>query len=296
MNARAYFLHTRPQTYAVTFFAAFTGYALSPFKPITLLETVIDLAALLLLFSICLWGGTNAFNSGQDGNDGPLTLLPEPPPVPKFLSGFGLILMIAAVLLANLISFRLAVLTFIGVALSVYYSWKNYYFRRGKDIPVLDMLINTVGFGLCSILFGYMLTKAPITKELFGIGLGFTFAYLGGMPTSQIFQLPAQKTKQKNYTSLFGESTILKMGSVFFLLHLTFLLFFYTDLPFLKTNIPALVCWVSWIILVLIAATHSFWWSREPFKNPYNRMNRQMILMMTSQVLWTIYAWLHTQA
>lgn len=292
MNARAYLLHTRPQTYAVTFFAAFTGYVLSPAKPGTIPETAFQLLALLVIFSICLWGGTNAFNSGQDGDDGPLTLLPTPPPVPTGLSGFGISLMLLAVFLAFFINAGLAVLTFIGVALSVYYSWQNRLFPRGKDIVVVDMLINTVGFGLCSILFGFMLTGAPLTKELFGIGLGFTFAYLGGMPTSQIFQLPEHKTKPKNYTSLFGPSSILKMGSVFFLLHLTFLLAFYTDLPFLNKNFPALICWLGWIILVLAAAVHSFWWAKEPFRNSYNRMNRQMVLMMTSQVLWTIYAWL----
>ncbi|HSI91481.1 MAG TPA: hypothetical protein VK927_10225 [Adhaeribacter sp.] len=292
MKAQAYLLHTRPQSYPVTFFAAFTGYAISPAKPETAGGLALDLGLLLLLFSVLLWGGTNAFNSSQDGNDGPLTLLPEPPPVPRFLNSFGLLLMLLAVLLAGLVSTRLLLWTAVGLLLSVWYSWKNPYFRRGKDIPVMDMLINTVGFGFCSILFGYFLTNAPLTPELLFIGIGFTFAYLGGMPTSQIFQLK-EKT-ERNYTSLFGPATILKMGAVFFVLHLAFLAVFSADIVFLQANMLALACWLGWGILVLASAVHSFWWSKEPYTNPYNRMNRQMVMMMLSQVLWTSYAWMRS--
>lgn len=289
---KAYFIHTRPQSYLVTFFAVITGYALSPEKPGDPFDILTDLCLLFVIFSILLWGGTNAFNTGQDGNEGPLTLLPDPPPVPKHLSLFGISLMLFAVILAYTVSLRLTVWTSIGLALSVFYSYKNKFFRRGKDIVVVDMLINTIGFGFCSILFGYMLTPAPITTELLFTGAGFTFAYLGGMPTSQIFQLNGVTDTTKNYTTLLGVRGVLRAGAFFFLCHILFLALAYTDIGFLMSAPVALTCWLGWCILVALSAIHSYWWSFSPFTEPYKRMNRQMLLMMGSQVLWTIYAWI----
>ncbi|MDQ3108260.1 MAG: UbiA family prenyltransferase [Bacteroidota bacterium] len=290
-----YLLHLRPQSFPVTFFAVITGYALSPEKPGEVIEIVKDLGVLFLIFSVLLWGGTNAFNSGQDGNEGPLTLLPNPPRVPKHLSIFGFVLMSLAVAFSFFISLRLACWTSIGVLLSLFYSWKNPFFKRGKDIPVVDMLINTIGFGFCSILFGYLVTDAAITSTVMLVGVGFTFAYLGGMPTSQIFQLNETLDTTNNYTTLFGVENVLKLGAVFFLLHLAFLGFAFTDITYLKTHPVALSFWFVWFILVFSSAVHSFWWSRTSYKNPYKRMNRQMIMMMGSQIAWTVYAWLENE-
>jgi 4-hydroxybenzoate polyprenyltransferase len=291
---KSYFLHTRPQSFLVTFFAALTGYALSADRPHITIELLKDLGLMFLVFSMLLWGGTNAFNSGQDGNDGPLTLLPKPPPVPKFLSLFGLVLMLFAVAVAFFISKRLMVWTAICALLSILYSWKNPLFRRGKDIPVVDMLINAFGFGFCSILFGFMMRDGEIGKTILLIGAGFSFAYLGGMPTSQIFQLNRITDTTNNYTTLVGVPSVLKLGAFFFVLHILFLGYSYTDVSFLKNNIAAMLLWVGWILLVLISSIHSFTWSRHPFKDSYKRMNRQMIMMMGSQFLWTSYAWIHS--
>lgn len=291
MKVLDYILHTRPQSIPVTFFAVFTGYALSPNKPTELIAIFFDLIVLIVIFSIVLWGGTNAFNSGQDGDVGALTLLPNPPKVPKYLSQFGIGLMILAIILAYFINAKLMYWTLAGVILSIYYSWKNDFIKRGKDIPILDMLINTVGFGFSSILFGYLMTSEIISSDILLIGVGFTFAYMGGMPTSQIFQLK-ESTPTKDYTSLLGASNVLRIGALFFLLHIFFLTYAFVDFELINQNLTALLCWIGWLILVIIAAIHSFIWSKNPFKNPYNKMNRQMVMMMLSQLLWTVYAWI----
>jgi len=293
---KSYLLHTRPQSFPVTFFAAITGYALSPAKAHTATGIVTDLLLLLVIFSILLWGGTNAFNSGQDGDDGPLTLLPSPPKVPAYLSAFGIALMFAAIGLSFMVSTRLAMWTAVGVGLSIFYSWRNPFFKRGKDIAIVDMLINSVGFGFCSILFGYMMTPALVTSSVMLIGLAFTFAYQGGMPTSQIFQLDGRTVITQSYTTLLGVSGVLKAGAGFFILHILFLSILFTDIVFLKTHPIGMALWLTWLILVLLSAVHSWWWSRDPFTEPYKRMNRQMIMMMTSQVAWTALAWMYSSS
>jgi hypothetical protein len=189
---------------------------------------------------------------------------------------------------------RLAIWTAVGVLLSILYSWKNNFFTRGKDIPILDMLINTSGFGICSILFGYIMTPAPVTATLIYIGMGFTFAYQGGMPTSQIFQL--KKDSKPNYTSLLGAAWVLRAGALFFILHIVFLALAYTDLTFLAAHQVLMCMYAGWALLVLLSAIHSLWWSQDPFKEPYKKMNRQMVMMMSSQILWTVYAWIKSSA
>jgi len=274
----------------VTFFAAFTGYALSPEKPQDIFLILRDAAFLFMLFSVALWGGTNAFNSAQDGDEGPLTLLPNPPKVPKHLSAFGLSLMVTAILLATIVSMRLTAFVAFGVALSIFYSWKNPWTRRGKDVPMVDMLMNAFGFGFCSILCGYLLTPASIEVGVLVVGVGFTFAYLGGMPTSQMFQLK-ENGNERNYTAVVGAKNVLRLGALFFAVHLLFVGFGFADGVTLKQHPWLLVCWTGWLLLVAVSAIHSYWWSASPYTNAYNRMNRQMVMMMSSQILWTVYAW-----
>ena len=288
----SYIAHMRPKSFPVTFFSALTGYAISPGKATSWEGILFDLSLLFILFSVLIWGGTNAFNSGQDGDEGSLNLLPDPPPVPKHLSQFGILLMLAAIALSSIKGWPLVLLSTIALILSLFYSWKNPYFRRGKDIPVIDMLINAGGFGLCSILMGYFLTPSRLTGEVWIIGAGFTFAYWGGMPTSQIFQLKAGEATS-NYTSIVTPSRFLKQGAVFFTLHLLTLgMLVIPGWRELISEPLRFSFWLGWIILVAIGSIHSLWWSRSPFTDPYKRMMRQMTIMMGSQVCWTAYAWL----
>jgi 1,4-dihydroxy-2-naphthoate octaprenyltransferase len=296
-RVRPYWLHLRPQSFPVAFVAALTGYALSPARAHGL-ALLVDLGLLFLLYGVLLWGGTNAFNSGQDGDTGPLNMLPNPPPVPAHLSAFGLGMKLAAVLGAALVSWRLGALFAAAAAASVFYSGrarKSAAWRRGKDVPGLDMAINAGGFGLGSLLVGYCLTPAPLTVAVWLYGAGFTLAYWGGMPTSQLFQLKPTDTGATvpNYTAQLGGRRVLRLAAGFFAAHALVLILL--DAPRLAgAPLVARGCWGLWLLLVLFSAAHSWRWARAPFAQPYAKMMRQMTAMMGSQLCWTIYAWLST--
>jgi hypothetical protein len=294
-RVRPYFLHLRPQSFPVAFLAALTGYALSPARAHGW-ALLTDLGALFLLYGVLLWGGTNAFNSGQDGDTGPLSMLPNPPPVPAHLSTFGLLLKLLAVLGAASISVRLGSLFLAAALASAFYSGRPRtasHWQRGKDLPGLDIAINAGGFGLGSLLVGYCLTPAPLTPAIWLYGVGFTLAYWGGMPTSQLFQLTPADTVATvpNYTAFLTGHRVLRLASGFFAAHV--LVLAVLDWPTLATATPtARLLWGLWGLLVLFSAAYSWQWARAPFEQPYTKMMRQMTAMMGSQLCWTVYAWL----
>ena len=76
-----------------------------------------------------------------------------------------------------------------ATVLSIYYSWKKIPESRRKEIPGIDMAINAVGCGIGSILIGYSFAAPAILDwQPLLVGIGFSIALFGGLPTTQIFQ------------------------------------------------------------------------------------------------------------
>jgi 4-hydroxybenzoate polyprenyltransferase len=271
----AYVAHTRPRSIPVTLAMALTGWLAAP----THVHVVTDLAFLVIVYSILLWGGTNAFNSAEDRDTGPVNLLPDPPPRPRHLGAFGLALKLAAIVAASLRGTTAMVLVAAAVALSLFYSWRGGPWRRGKDLPGIDNLINALGCGLGSFALGWVTTDAPLSASAIYLGLAWTVCLFGGMPTAQIFQL-APDERRTNWTSLLGAARTLRVGALLFAVHLALLA------PVSHRG-PASIVWAIGVVAAII---HSAWWSRTPFHDPYRRMLRQMTLLTTAQLAWALGA------
>ena len=153
---RHYAAYLRPRMFPATFIMALTGWAASPTRPRQLAVCARQLALLFVVHSVLLWGGTNAYNSSQDRDAGPVNLLPNPPPLPPRLDVFGVACMALAVAVATLAGARAALLTACAIPLSIYYSIKSGKpsgkpparaprVRRGKDIGGVDNAIYAVG-------------------------------------------------------------------------------------------------------------------------------------------------------
>jgi 4-hydroxybenzoate polyprenyltransferase len=270
--AQAYFAYTRPRSIPVTLAMALTGWLAAPVHA----HVVADLAFLVIVHSVLLWGGTNAFNSAEDRDTGPVNLLPDPPPLPRHLGAFGIALMLAAIGAAFLRGTTPALLVGAAVVLSIFYSWRAPW-RRGKDIPGVDNLINALGCGLGSFALGWVATGAPLPAHAVYLGLAWTVCLFGGMPTAQIFQL-APGEHRTNWTSLLGAARTLRLGSLLFAAHFALML------PVTRVSALSLV----WALGVIAAVIHSAWWSRSPFTNPYRRMLRQMTVLTIAQLAWAL--------
>ena len=292
MKLLPYVIYLRPLTFVPTFFLALTGYAASPSRPAAVLP---DLALLFVVQSVLLWGGANAFNSAEDLDEGPVNLLPHPPPVPPHLAAFGLAANGLAIALAALRGPRPAAIVLTASIVSVYYSWRGAPWRRGKEIGVIDNVVNGFGAGLGSILLGYTFTPAPLDARIVLVGLAFTLATFGGCPTSQIFQLSPRDTyaTARNYTSLLGPSTTLRLGALLFFAHIVAVLV--VTSPLGRVGVGSGVLLAGWALLALAGSAQALAWSRAPFDRPYLRMTRQFGTMMASPTLWTAWAWVATR-
>ncbi|MFK7929738.1 MAG: hypothetical protein AB8H79_16215 [Myxococcota bacterium] len=279
---RAFVAHMRPAAMVPTFLSALTGYALSPARA-SGWALAADFATLFVLHSVLLWGGTNAWNSACDGDSGPLTLLPNPPPIPRHLGSFGLVLMLGAAAMGLAIYGPLGLTVIGAVALSLLYSTPTPWWPRGKAVPGIDMAINAAGSGLISIMIGWGITGAPFDTGLWVAGGAFSLAYFAGIPTTQIFQLTPES---KDWASWVGPRRVLLLGAGLFAAHLLLLASF--DLP--PTPLSRGLWWL-WLALTAATITHLIVWARRPMNRPYPRMLRQLVLAMSAQVAWTAAVW-----
>ncbi len=295
-----YVAYLRPRAFVPCWLCTLTGYALSPSRPESALEQLGDLAWLFSTYSVLLWGGTNALNSSQDRDEGPVNMLPNPPPLPPYLGLFGLAVMGLGIGLSALKGPRAVGLALVAVFLSIYYSVKLPGLgRRGKEVPGVDILINSIGFGLHAVLLGYSATPAPWALDVFWVGSAISVMCWGGIPTSQVFQLKPEDTvgTAHNFSAWLGPRRVLLLGPVFFMAHLV-LLGLYTVLrqpEILRQPVP-LVLWLGWLAALTAAALHSLWWARSPFQHSYQRMLRHMLFVLAGQTCWTAAAWVETSA
>jgi hypothetical protein len=274
------FAYTRPRSVPVTMVMAMTGWLASPLHARNLPRVVADVVFLIVVHSVLLWGGTNAFNSAEDQDEGPVNLLPNPPPRPPHLATFGIILMLSSVALAVLRGVACVGLAALAVVFSIFYSWRGAPWRRGKEIPGIDNLINAGGCGFGGFCFGWCTTGAPLTWTAIYMGLAWSVCLFGGMPTAQIFQLRPGETAAtaRNWTAWLGAARTLKVGALFFALHLLLLVWVS----------PIGIGTVIWGAGVMGGIVHTTLWSRSPFQDPYRRMLRQMAMLTTAQLAWAI--------
>jgi len=284
---KSYLLYLRPKSFLPTFIFVLTGYVLGPFSGRGAPQFISDLAFMALVYSVLIWGGANAFNADQDADTGPMNLLPNPPARPPRLGAFGIAMMAIGVALSIAKGHLVFALSACGMLASVYYSWVNPWWRRGKEIPGIDILINAGGCGLGSVLAGYAFNTGTLSSSAWLVGVAFTVAIFGGLPTSQIFQMEAAGGRDhiNDYATRMGARFVLRSGAFLFLLHIVLLASVsLRENPVWRLG-PSLLL-LAWGFLVVAAAIHSWLWANAPFHQPYLRMLRQLSLMMASQVCW----------
>lgn len=260
----------------VTFVFVVTGYVLAPGP-----AHALDLVYLFVVYSVLGWGGANAFNSAEDRDEGPVNLLPDPPPRPRYLGAFGLGCGALAIVVASAwpgMARTVAPIVLSG-ALSIAYSWRSAPFRRFKEIGILDNVTNALGCGPLALTIGWG-ARAPYEATLAVYGVGFFAALFGGYTTTQIFQLDPSDTyaTARNYTSLVGPARALRLGALAFVVHAVVLA------SVVRWGGIVTAPFAAWLVLVAIAAVHSARWSQAPFTSPHRRMLRQLAMMMGSQV------------
>jgi 4-hydroxybenzoate polyprenyltransferase len=140
----------------------------------------------LLLWVVCLNGGTLALNSAFDRDEGDVAYLRNPPPPPRRLAAFSLALMAVGQLAALALPPLFPVLYGVCFVLSVLYSVPPF---RLKAVAGADWLINMVGFGTLTPLAGWATTGRFVDAVTAIVLLGFCPLFAALYPLTQLYQL-----------------------------------------------------------------------------------------------------------
>lgn len=149
-------------------------------------------ALAFIVVHICMYGGTTAFNSHYDRDEGPIGGLEKPPPVGPWLLPGSLILQAVGLVVALAIGARFAIVCVLFGVLGVLYSHPIPRFK-GKPLPSwLTIMFAQGGLGA---LAGAVVDPAPFTTEL-AWGVAAAAALVGGLyPISQSFQLEEDRAR-----------------------------------------------------------------------------------------------------
>jgi 4-hydroxybenzoate polyprenyltransferase len=181
-----YLLHTRPAEWPIVAAHTTLGYLLAVGVPNALKSERLGHAVLgIALWVICLNGGTLAFNSAFDRDQGDIAYLREPPLPPRGLAGFGLALMLVGLVGALQLGWAYALAFALCVVLSILYSAPPF---RLKAVPGADWLINMWGFGTLTPFAGWAATGLPMGGTGRLVLLAFCPLFAALYPLTQIYQ------------------------------------------------------------------------------------------------------------
>jgi 4-hydroxybenzoate polyprenyltransferase len=182
-----YVLHTRPLEWPIVAAHSTVGYLLAVGLENAFRSERLPLAALgIMLWVVCLNGGTLALNSAYDRDEGDIAYLRHPPPPPRGLAGFGLALMLVGFLAAAALPVAYGVAYAVCIALSILYSTPPV---RLKAVPGADWIINMWGFGTLTPYAGWATTGVPVGRVGGLVLLGFCPLFAALYPLTQLYQL-----------------------------------------------------------------------------------------------------------
>lgn len=145
-------------------------------------------------FHIFLYGGSNAYNSYYDKDEGPIGGLKNPPKVTDTLLYFSLACKFIGLLIAYYINHNFFIVYFIFFILSIVYSYKS---TRWKANPFLSILTVGLGQGGLAFIGGWFSATQNIDNYpifIFGV-LTTIFMSLGVYPLTQLYQIEEDKRR-----------------------------------------------------------------------------------------------------
>jgi 4-hydroxybenzoate polyprenyltransferase len=187
-----YFLHLRPQSWPTVAGHVLSGAmmagGLGVFAPTHLVCALLGAA----VWAACLNGGTLAFNSAFDKDEGDIGFLKNPPPPPRRLAMFGIAMMCVGAAVGWWIGRAYFAAYIVCLALSILYSTPPVYLKRRGG---WDVVINMTGYGFLTGFAGWVSVAAvPHGLDLL-IFLGFAFLFGVVYPMTQFYQMDEDRSK-----------------------------------------------------------------------------------------------------
>ena len=192
-DAFSYILHLRPAEWPIMAAHTALGFVLAVgLVPALHGERLGTALWALLLWVVCLNGGTLAINSVYDDDDGDIGYLNAPPKPPRHLLAFSLALMGAGQLLAFTLPSGYTWAYAACFAMSVAYSVPP---LRLKAVGGVDWVINMIGFGTLTPYAGWAATGRPVNAAGVCVLLAFGPLFAALYPLTQLYQWDEDLTR-----------------------------------------------------------------------------------------------------
>ena len=193
----SYIQHLRPMSFPIEFLHMITGLAIG----YVLFPVDVPLWRILLgifVYVVLLNGGTLAYNSSFDNDEGDIGWLDSPPAKPRGLVLFSLIIHFVGFLLCALINVRFFIGGVIIILLSLAYSGPPLYLKRR---PWFDFFINAIGYGSLVLYMGYALLDLQLTLTI-SVILSMIFILWGaGYLLTQLYQYSSDRRNKYRTTA-----------------------------------------------------------------------------------------------
>jgi 4-hydroxybenzoate polyprenyltransferase len=182
----SYLLHMRPAEWPIMVAHTALGYVLAvgfggAARGVWLTQAVWA----LVLWVVFLNGGTLAINSVFDRDEGDIGYLSAPPPIPRHLLAFSVVLLVGGQLLALTLPLAYQIDYCVCAGMSVLYSVPPF---RLKAVAGADWVINMWGFGTLTPFAGWAATARPVDLGHALILLAFCPLFAGLYPLTQLYQ------------------------------------------------------------------------------------------------------------
>jgi len=182
-----YLLHLRPAEWPIMAAHTAVGYLLAVGLAGAAAGTRLVPALVgLVLWVVCLNGGTLALNSAFDRDEGDVAYLRRPPVPPHHLAAFAMGLMGAGQIFALRLAAPYPMAYGVCFVLSVAYSVPP---LRLKAVAGADWIINMWGFGTLTPYAGWAATGLPIDAARGLVLLAFCPLFAALYPLTQLYQL-----------------------------------------------------------------------------------------------------------
>jgi 4-hydroxybenzoate polyprenyltransferase len=188
-----YLLHLRPAEWPIMAAHTALGYVLAVGLPGAFRGERLAPALLgLVVWVVLLNGGTLAINSAFDRDEGDIGYLRSPPPAPRYLGGFALLLMAAGQVIALRLPAGYAWAYAVCFVLSLLYSVPPV---RLKAVAGMDWLINMWGFGTLTPYAGYAATGRALAPAHALVLLAFCPLFASLYPLTQLYQFEEDRLR-----------------------------------------------------------------------------------------------------
>jgi len=162
------------------------------------------------IWTLLLNGGTLAINTVFDRDEGDIGYLFNPPPVPRYLLGFSLVLLALGMALAPFLGWRFGITYAICLVMSLLYSVPPV---RLKARAGWDLLINCSGYGMLTFYAGWAVARKPLEPRGLFACLGYLLLFICFYPLTQIYQNEEDRRRgDRTFALLLGRRWVLRLS------------------------------------------------------------------------------------